>query len=149
MGPMPELSPHRRGPRHGQDVQANVYPYRAGQNNLATIIPPWAHEGGSKALIQRLKDPSLRKRLEDEINHGIPGSDWYNHYTATGGWKGMLLVSLSNPRYRQFAGTRMNDVIASIGKPPLDVLFELLRRARRLGADGVLPSQRGSIRDMP
>ena len=37
-----------------------VYPYRAGQNNLATIIPPWAHEGGSQELIKRLKDPALR-----------------------------------------------------------------------------------------
>ena len=33
---------------HGQQVEANVYPYRAGQNNLASIIPPWAHEGGSR-----------------------------------------------------------------------------------------------------
>src|SRR5450432_1386744 len=51
----------------------------AGQNDLASIIPPWAHEGGSAALIRRLKDPSLRPRLESEIEHGIPGSSWYDH----------------------------------------------------------------------
>jgi N-acyl-D-aspartate/D-glutamate deacylase len=110
----------------GQLVEANVYPYRAGQNNLASIIPPWAHEGGSKALIQRLKDPALRSRLESEILNGIPGSDWYNHYTATGGWEGMLLVTLRNPKYKQFEGKRMSEVIKAVGKPPLDVLFELL-----------------------
>jgi len=110
----------------GQLVEANVYPYRAGQNNLSSIIPPWAHEGGSKALIQRLKDPALRPRLESEILNGIPGSDWYNHYTATGGWEGMLLVTLSNPKYKQFEGKRMSEVIKAVGKPPLDVLFELL-----------------------
>src|SRR5205823_10506235 len=72
----------------GAEVQADVYPYRAGQNDLASIIPPWAHQGGTQAMIQRLKDPSLRVRLENEILHGIPGSNWYDHYTATGGWDG-------------------------------------------------------------
>jgi N-acyl-D-amino-acid deacylase len=111
----------------GQEVQADVYPYRAGQNDLASIIPPWAHEGGAQAMIQRLKDPALRPRLEQEIYHGIPGSNWYDHYTATGGWEGMLLVSLSNPQYKRFEGKRMSEVIQELGRKPLDVLFELLQ----------------------
>jgi len=126
-GQMPELTATIQAARtRGQDVQANVYPYRAGQNNLASIIPPWAHEGGAQAMIARLKDPALRPRLENEINHGIAGSNWYDHYTATGGWDGMLLVSLSNPKYKQFEGKRMNEVIAALGKPGIDALFELL-----------------------
>ena len=51
---------HRQARANGQQVEANVYPYRAGQNNLATIIPPWAHEGGTQAMIARLKDPALQ-----------------------------------------------------------------------------------------
>jgi N-acyl-D-aspartate/D-glutamate deacylase len=126
-GQMPELIASIAAARaNGQQVQANVYPYRAGQNNLSSIIPPWAHEGGSQALIKRLQDPALRPRLEREITNGIPGSNWYNHYTATGSWEGMLLVSLSNPEYRKYQGKRMNEVITAIGKQPLDVLFELL-----------------------
>ena len=126
-GQMPELAASIANARaRGQDVQANVYPYRAGQNNLSSIIPPWAHEGGAQAMIQRLKDPALRQRLEDEINHGIAGSNWYDHYTATGGWDGMLLVSLSNPKYKQFEGKRMSEAIQALGKPGIDVLFELL-----------------------
>jgi N-acyl-D-amino-acid deacylase len=126
-GQMPELvATIARARAEGLEVQANVYPYRAGQNDLSSIVPPWAHEGGAQALIQRLKDPALRPRLESEILHGISGSNWYDHYTATGGWDGMLLVSLSNPAYKKFEGMRMNQVIAAMGKPPLDVLFELL-----------------------
>jgi N-acyl-D-aspartate/D-glutamate deacylase len=126
-GQMPELTATIAAARaRGQDVQANVYPYRAGQNNLSSIIPPWAHEGGADAMIQRLQDPSLRPRLEDEINHGIRNSNWYNHYTATGGWEGMLLVSLSNPDYKKFEGKRMSEVIAAKGKSGIDTLFELL-----------------------
>jgi N-acyl-D-aspartate/D-glutamate deacylase/Leucine-rich repeat (LRR) protein len=126
-GKMPELVGLIAQARaNGQEVTANVYPYRAGQNNLSSIVPPWAHEGGSKALIARLKDPALRPRLEQEIEHGIPGSNWYNHYTATGSWEGMLLVSLSNPAYKKYQGKRMNEVIAAMGVKPLDALFTLL-----------------------
>jgi N-acyl-D-aspartate/D-glutamate deacylase len=38
----------------------------------------------------------------------------------------MLLVTLRNPKYKQFEGKRMSEVIKAVGKPPLDVLFELL-----------------------
>jgi N-acyl-D-aspartate/D-glutamate deacylase/Leucine-rich repeat (LRR) protein len=114
----------------GQDVTANVYPYRAGQNNLSSIIPPWAHEGGVNAMLRRLKDPSLHARLVNEIEHGIPGSDWYDHYTATGSWEGMLLVSLSNPAYKRFEGHRMNEVIQALGGDPIDVLFRVLEDNR-------------------
>src|SRR6266516_4684301 len=73
-GQMAELAGSIANARsRGQEVEANVYPYRAGQNNLSSIIPPWAHEGGSQAMITRLKDPSLRQRLESEILNGIPG----------------------------------------------------------------------------
>jgi N-acyl-D-amino-acid deacylase len=126
-GQMPELIATLAAARaQGQQVEAHVYPYRAGQNNLSSIIPPWGHEGGAQALIARLKDASLRPRLEREIVGGIPGSNWYNHYTATGSWEGMLLVSLSNPNYKKFEGKRMSEVIAAIGREPIDVLFELL-----------------------
>ena len=109
----------------GMDVEANVYPYRAGQNNLQAIIPPWAHEGGREALLARLRDPAQRKRLEQEITNGLPG--WYNHYTATGSWGGMLLVSLSHPAYKRFEGQRMSAVIAAFpAKKPMDVLFDTL-----------------------
>jgi N-acyl-D-aspartate/D-glutamate deacylase len=126
-GQMPELVKTIAQARaNGQQVEAHVYPYRAGQNDLATIIPPWAHEGGTDALLKRLKNPDLRPRLEKEIKNGIPGSNWYNHYTATGSWEGMLLVSLSNPAYKQYTGKRMDEVIRTVGGEPIDVLFELL-----------------------
>jgi N-acyl-D-amino-acid deacylase len=131
-GQMPELvAGIAAARRNGQQVEANVYPYRAGQNNLASIIPPWAHEGGRDEMLKRLKDPSLRPRLRNEIENGIPGSDWYNHYTATGGWEGMLLVRLSHPDWQRFQGKRMSEVIASRQKEGfqgdgIDVLFEIL-----------------------
>ena len=88
----------------GYNIQANVYPYTAGQNNLSAIIPP---------------------RMHTEILKGLP--NWYNHYLATGdGWAGMLLVSLQNPKNAPFQGKRMSELIKARGGDPVDVLFDVL-----------------------
>jgi N-acyl-D-amino-acid deacylase len=109
----------------GHDVQANVYPYTAGQNNLSSIVPPWAVDGGREKMLERLRDPAARKRMHGEVLNGLP--NWYNHYLATdGGWAGMLLVSLRNERNRPFQGKRMSDLIAARGGDPVDVFFDVL-----------------------
>jgi N-acyl-D-aspartate/D-glutamate deacylase len=109
----------------GFDVRANVYPYTAGQNNLSSIIPPWAHDGGRAKLLERLRDPKMRTRMREEILNGLP--NWYNHYLATGdGWGGMLLVSMRAERNRPYQGKRMSELIAARGGDPVDVLFDLL-----------------------
>jgi N-acyl-D-aspartate/D-glutamate deacylase len=110
----------------GVNVQANVYPYTRGNNNLASIIPPWAHEGGTARMLARLKDPKDRAKMKKDIKEGIPG--WYNHYTAVGGdWSRMLISGKGT-----YQGLTMDRVLAlrTRGKKPppdeLDVLFDLL-----------------------
>jgi N-acyl-D-aspartate/D-glutamate deacylase len=112
--------------KRGVNVQANVYPYTRGNNNLSSIIPPWAHEGGRAKFLARLKDQKDRERMKKDIKDGIPG--WYNHYTAVGGdWSRMLVSGRG-----QFEGLTMDRVISlkSKGKTPtpdpLDVLFDIL-----------------------
>jgi N-acyl-D-aspartate/D-glutamate deacylase len=112
--------------RRGVNVQANVYPYIRGQNNLASIIPPWAHEGGTARMLARLHDPQDRARMKKDIQQGIAG--WYNHYLAVGSDWGRMLISGKST----YEGLTMDRVIAlkSKGKDPapdpLDVLFDLL-----------------------
>jgi N-acyl-D-amino-acid deacylase len=115
----------------GVNVQANVYPYTRGNNDLVSIIPPWAHEGGRSALLERLKDRSIRDRLKAEIHHGIPG--WYNHYTAVGGdWSKMLISAQLGGENQKYQGQTMDRIIEakSMGKnpapDPLDVMFDFL-----------------------
>jgi N-acyl-D-aspartate/D-glutamate deacylase len=118
----------------GHDVRANVYPYTAGQNNLSSLVPPWAHDGGREKMLERLKDPAARARMRRELMHGLP--NWYNHYLATGdGWGGMLLVSLRHERNRPFQGRRMSELIQARGGDPADVLFDVL-----IEEDGSVPT---------
>ncbi|MEX2187663.1 MAG: D-aminoacylase [Pirellulales bacterium] len=118
----------------GVDVQANVYPYTRGNNDLVSIIPPWAHEGGKEKLLTRLADPQEREKMKRDIRGGIDG--WYNHFTAVGGDWSRMLVSGNCP----YAGLTMDRVMALRGasqaeKPDakaggkrddLDMLFDLL-----------------------
>ena len=106
----------------GIDVQANVYPYTRGNNNLVSIIPPWAHEGGTAELLRRLKSPEQRQRIRQDIINGVP--DWYNHYTAVGADWSRMLVSANN----SFKGLTMDRVMAmrTNDNPKTDRLDELM-----------------------
>jgi N-acyl-D-aspartate/D-glutamate deacylase len=124
MGEIVELIEAARS--RGVNVQANVYPYTRGNNNLASIVPPWGHEGGKGKLLERLKDKDQRERMKRDIRGGIAG--WYNHFTAVGGdWSRMLISAKC-----QYEGLTMDRVIGlrtkGIDPPPdsLDVLFDLL-----------------------
>jgi N-acyl-D-amino-acid deacylase len=105
----------------GVDIGANVYPYTRGNNNLSSILPPWAHEGGTAKMLGRLKDPKERVKLKKDIREGIPG--WYNHYTAVGGDWGRMLISANN----NYQGLTMDRILAlrtKDKKPPPDLLDE-------------------------
>jgi N-acyl-D-amino-acid deacylase len=112
--------------KDGVNVQANVYPYTRGNNNLATIIPPWAHEGGTGKMLARLKDPPERAKMKKDIKDGIPG--WYNHYTAVGGDWSRMLISANN----RYQGLTMDRILAIRAKgktrapDPFDELFDIL-----------------------
>jgi N-acyl-D-amino-acid deacylase len=110
----------------GVNVQANVYPYTRGNNNLVSIIPPWAHEGGKDRLLERLRDPQQRRQMKEDIRGTIPG--WYNHLSAVGGDWSRILVSGNH----SFQGLTMDRVFSlrTAGKSSdvdlLDELFDLL-----------------------
>jgi N-acyl-D-amino-acid deacylase len=131
-GRMPEIIAMIEAARaRGVDVQANVYPYTRGNNDLVTIIPPWAHEGGRAAMLARLKDPVLRERMRREIRSGLPG--WYNHFTAVGGdWSRMLLSAKLTKKNERFEGLTMDAILQARSEgrvptpDPLDEMFDFL-----------------------
>jgi len=125
-GQMPEvIAMINKARAEGHDIRAHVYPYTAGQNNLRSIIPPWAHDGGNAAMLERLQDKSARERMRKDILEGIDG--WYNHYLAVGGdWERMLLVGFKATKNQPYIGKRFSEVIADRGGDPIDVLFDVL-----------------------
>jgi N-acyl-D-amino-acid deacylase len=113
--------------RRGVNVQSNIYPYTRGNNNLATILPPWAHEGGPAQLMARLRDPAARAKMMQDIRSGIPG--WYDHYTAVGGdWSRMLVNGNLSPKNREFEGQTMDKILSQRKalSDPIGGMFDFL-----------------------
>lgn len=56
----------------GTDVTADQYPWLASGSSLdAALLPRWAVDGGSTALLKRLDDPQLRTRIEAEMAENL------------------------------------------------------------------------------
>jgi N-acyl-D-amino-acid deacylase len=50
----------------GVRVRADIYPYIAGSANLSQLLPNWVHEGGTAAMVGRLRDPIQRDKIRTE-----------------------------------------------------------------------------------
>lgn len=53
--------------RDGVDVMADAYPYTAYSTTLTILLEPWSREGGSAAIVERLRDPALRAKMLAEL----------------------------------------------------------------------------------
>ena len=50
----------------GVRLQTDIYPYIAGSANLSQLLPCWVHEGGTTAMVQRMRDPAQRDSIRAE-----------------------------------------------------------------------------------
>ncbi|HYV23384.1 MAG TPA: amidohydrolase family protein [Candidatus Bathyarchaeia archaeon] len=108
----------------GLDISADMYPYTAGATGLNACMPPWVQEGGFRAWLGRLREPSLRKRVEEEMR--APGTDWENLYVAAGGAGGVLLVSFKNDALKALTGKTLADVAKMRGRSPEETAMDLV-----------------------
>lgn len=51
----------------GLDIKHDLYPYTASSTGSSILFPPWALAGGQDSLVARLRDPALRRRIEEEM----------------------------------------------------------------------------------
>src|SRR6185436_7274057 len=124
-GRMPEVLRRISDARaRGLDVTADVYPYIAGSTSLSACLPPWALEGGTEKMLERLRDASIRQKLKTEIT--TDSKDWENIYLGSGGAAGVLIGSVVNRELEAMQGKRVQQIAEEQGKEPLDALFDLI-----------------------
>jgi len=117
----------------GLDVAADMYLYTAGGTSLDAVIPSWAHEGGTEALLNRLQDPQVRARLKQETQIGSPG--WWNLVEASGGWDHIILASSTYEDDRRFIGKSIAAIGKETGRDSPDTAYDLVLRGKdRCGA---------------
>ena len=122
---MPEVVAKINAARaQGIDVTADTYAYPAWFNDFSAFIVPWAHDGGTAKLIERLKDPASRARIRKEML--TPSTDWDNEWQEIPGPEAILIGVVQNPKLLPLQGKTLADVAKLWNKDPMDALFDLL-----------------------
>ena len=110
--------------KSGVDVAADTYAYTAAFNSFSAIIPPWAHDGGDKKLVERLKDPVMRARIRKEME--TPGGDWNNEWQEVTGPESFIVGAVQNPKLLPLEGKTIAEIAKIWNKDPIDTAFDLL-----------------------
>jgi N-acyl-D-amino-acid deacylase len=109
-----------RARKEGLDITFDQYPYTAGSSGLKAAIPSWAHEGGKKELLARLKREDMRKRMREEIEtRGLmsrPGLSWSK----------VVLSVVESEKNKKYEGKSISEIAKIEGKDEFDTLFDLL-----------------------
>jgi N-acyl-D-aspartate/D-glutamate deacylase len=110
--------------RRRVDIAADMYPYTAGSTTLASLLPPWVHDGGAATLLRRLADPVTRRRVLDE-GRG-PEGEWLG---ANGpvAWSDVLIAEC--PTVPGAEGRTLAEVAAARQVEPAHAMVDLLLAA--------------------
>ncbi len=113
----------------GQDVAADQYPYTAGQNNLSSCIPPWAHADGR--LLERLRDSATRARIRAEMTSEHAS---FESLCLAATPAGVEVLGFTVDSLKKFEGKRLTEIARAWGEDWPDALMDLtLVERNRLG----------------
>lgn len=104
------------------DVTYDIYPYTAGSANLSQLLPPWAHVGGSEAMLARLRDTEARRKIHHDVIHGAP--DWNNFFLID--WRDIRLAYVHSERNRWMQGLSIQAAADQAGRDPVDLALNLI-----------------------
>ena len=124
-GRMPEVVAKITAARAaGSDVTADTYAYTAWYNDFSAFIPPWAHDGGTAKLVERLKDPVTREKIRKDML--TPSKDWNNEWQEIPGPDAIMIGAVENPELLPMQGKRLSEIAKQWNKDPMDALFDFL-----------------------
>ena len=108
----------------GADVTADTYAYTAWFNDFSAFVPPWAHDGGTAKLVERLRDPATRVRIRKDML--TPSKDWDNEWQEIPGPEAIMIGVVQNPKMLPLQGKRLSEIAKLWGKDPIDTLLDFL-----------------------
>ena len=103
--------------REGLPVLADRYPYHAWSTGLSFHFPHWTREGTSEDFVNRLKDETLRKKIEPYVN---------SEGERMGSWKNVVISSVFTDKNRHVEGKNILDAAAEAQKSTYEFMRDLL-----------------------
>ncbi len=108
----------------GVDVTIDQYPYTASQTGINALVPQWAQEGGTDAMLARLDSLETRQTIKNEVVERIlydrGGGDPANVFISRNSWDPTM------------AGKNLAQLTLEAGMEPTpenaaEVVFDILR----------------------
>ncbi len=107
----------------GLRITADMYTYPASATGLNASMPLWVQEGGHDAWITRLKDPSIRDRVIDQMTDAE--ADWENRFVQAGA-ENILLIEFKTDALKPLIGKTLAEVAATRGTDPAATAIDLV-----------------------
>jgi N-acyl-D-amino-acid deacylase len=104
-----------RARSEGVRVRADSYPYLAGSANLSQLLPIWAHEGGTAAMVERLRSTADRERIV---------RDWQDSLVAR--WEDVLICWVRPAGDASVVGKRVSEIAAERHVDPSATALDLI-----------------------
>jgi N-acyl-D-amino-acid deacylase len=115
----------------GVDINYDFFPYTGANTTIAAIFPPWSLEGGVPALLERLKDSGMRKRMlhdiETEVSTWPP--EWPHNFgrvvavESKTGWDNILIIWANKNKNLQ--GMTLGELGKKHGKHPFEAACDI------------------------
>lgn len=103
----------------GIDIAFDCYPYVAGSTVLTQVLPQWTLEGGTESLLARLTDPAEHRKIAAETKEVI---EWR--------WSDIYISATGSEKNRSAIGHNLAELAEQHGKPPVEVMIDLLIEER-------------------
>ncbi len=102
----------------GINITADMYNYIASYTGFDIIIPDWVEEGGMEKFVKRLKDPSVRKKIKQDIANAIE--------QRTGSADKVLIIGFRNDSLKYLAGKTLEEIARIRNKSPEEAVMDLV-----------------------
>jgi dihydroorotase/N-acyl-D-amino-acid deacylase len=99
----------------GIDVEFDIYPYQCGSTVLTQWLPHWALDGGTDALMGRLRHSDTRARILNETEH-----------SRSQEWSDITISGLASGGNKSLIGKTLSEAAGVRGSTPVDTALDLL-----------------------
>ena len=107
----------------GIKVSFDEYPYVAGSTTMGVVVPPWAHDGGTDKLLERLKSKEERAKMKYDMEHGIPGWD---NFVDFAGFDKIYVTDVLTDKNKSAIGKSLEEYAKMQNKDVFESTFDLL-----------------------
>ncbi|MBN1226787.1 MAG: D-aminoacylase [Deltaproteobacteria bacterium] len=105
----------------GVKVTCDRYPYLASQTSLQSLLPKWAQDGGTEAILNRLQDPATRQTIVRTMLTEFPEKDF---------WSTIYISLTASEQYKSYEGQNLAQLANFQKKSAIEIALDLLEKEK-------------------